>query len=168
MSPCPLPLITAGLSSMELFGWMKAAGRATPGGLKRAGNQPLVHMNQRLVHMNQRLLSDRSRERKVPVTRIGRLFNFGGLAVGLGFGAVAEMAKKSFQPQQKDDAVINPQLAKIFERPWAATSSPDWRSRLEFFEEKPFAAASIGQVHAARMKDGRDVAMKIQVGREWI
>ncbi|XP_010774728.1 chaperone activity of bc1 complex-like, mitochondrial, partial [Notothenia coriiceps] len=39
---------------------------------------------------------------------------------------------------------------------------PDWRSRLEFFEEKPFAAASIGQVHAARMKDGRDVAMKIQ------
>ncbi|KAK1894126.1 Atypical kinase COQ8A mitochondrial [Dissostichus eleginoides] len=274
---------------MELFGWMKAAGRATPGGLKRAGNQRLVHMNQRLVHMNQSLvhmhpsagsarealmkprcaafssfcggaasdnrlkhlreasamfsghtrsftsdnsdnsgnikktdvkphkqvLSDRSRERKVPVTRIGRLFNFGGLAVGLGFGAVAEMAKKSFQPQQKgvlnssaflseanaqrivgtlckvrgaalkigqmlsiqDDAVINPQLAKIFERVRQSADfmppgqmmkavgsdlGPDWRSRLEFFEEKPFAAASIGQVHAARMKDGRDVAMKIQ------
>ncbi|KAF3845554.1 hypothetical protein F7725_008717 [Dissostichus mawsoni] len=175
--------VSSGLSSMELFGWMKAAGRATPGGLKRAGNQPLVHMNQRLVHMNQRLLSDRSRERKVPVTRIGRLFNFGGLAVGLGFGAVAEMAKKSFQPQQKDDAVINPQLAKIFERVRQSADfmppgqmmkalgsdlGPDWRSRLEFFEEKPFAAASIGQVHAARMKDGRDVAMKIQVGREWI
>lgn len=41
---------------------------------------------------------------------------------------------------------------------------PNWRDRLEFFEEKPFAAASIGQVHLARMKDGREVAMKIQVG----
>lgn len=40
---------------------------------------------------------------------------------------------------------------------------PDWRDKLEFFEEKPFAAASIGQVHLARMKDGREVAMKIQV-----
>ncbi|KAK5858019.1 hypothetical protein PBY51_011220 [Eleginops maclovinus] len=171
------------------------------------------------IKPHKQVLSDRSRERKVPVTRIGRLFNFGGLAVGLGFGAIAEVAKKSFQPQQKgdkrsaldssaflseanaqrivrtlckvrgaalkigqmlsiqDDAIINPQLAKIFERVrqsadfmppsqmMKAVSSdlgPDWRDRLEFFEEKPFAAASIGQVHAARMKDGRDVAMKIQ------
>ena len=40
---------------------------------------------------------------------------------------------------------------------------PNWRDKLEYFEEKPFAAASIGQVHAARLKDGREVAMKIQV-----
>uniref|UniRef100_A0A8C2VVK3 Atypical kinase COQ8A, mitochondrial n=1 Tax=Chinchilla lanigera TaxID=34839 RepID=A0A8C2VVK3_CHILA len=39
-----------------------------------------------------------ARERKVPVTRIGRLANFGGLAVGLGFGALAEVAKKSLRP----------------------------------------------------------------------
>uniref|UniRef100_A0AAR2KK55 Atypical kinase COQ8A, mitochondrial n=1 Tax=Pygocentrus nattereri TaxID=42514 RepID=A0AAR2KK55_PYGNA len=39
---------------------------------------------------------------------------------------------------------------------------PNWRDGLEFFEEKPFAAASIGQVHLARLKDGREVAMKIQ------
>lgn len=42
---------------------------------------------------------------------------------------------------------------------------PNWRDKLEYFEERPFAAASIGQVHLARMKDGREVAMKIQVGR---
>lgn len=40
---------------------------------------------------------------------------------------------------------------------------PNWRDKLESFEERPFAAASIGQVHLARMKDGREVAMKIQV-----
>lgn len=43
---------------------------------------------------------------------------------------------------------------------------PNWRDKLEMFEERPFAAASIGQVHLARMKDGREVAMKIQVRRK--
>jgi hypothetical protein len=41
---------------------------------------------------------------------------------------------------------------------------PHWREKLEYFEERPFAAASIGQVHLARLKGGREVAMKIQVG----
>lgn len=40
---------------------------------------------------------------------------------------------------------------------------PNWRDKLEYFEERPFAAASIGQVHLAKMKDGREIAMKIQV-----
>lgn len=43
---------------------------------------------------------------------------------------------------------------------------PNWRDKLESFEERPFAAASIGQVHLARLKDGREVAMKIQVEQE--
>jgi aarF domain-containing kinase len=38
----------------------------------------------------------------------------------------------------------------------------DWRSKLASFEMKPFAAASIGQVHAATLLDGTEVAMKIQ------
>ncbi|XP_077416285.1 atypical kinase COQ8A, mitochondrial isoform X2 [Vanacampus margaritifer] len=146
--------------------------------------------------------------------------SFGGLAVGLGIGAIAEVAKKTFKPQPQqdqkksvldsnaflsetnverivrtlckvrgaalklgqmlsiqDDAFINPQLAKIFERVRQSADfmptkqmmkvingdlGPNWRERLEYFEEKPFAAASIGQVHLARMNDGRDVAMKVQ------
>ena len=41
----------------------------------------------------------------------------------------------------------------------------DWKERLSTFDDKPFAAASIGQVHRATLKDGREVAMKIQVGQ---
>ncbi|XP_033056581.1 atypical kinase COQ8A, mitochondrial [Trachypithecus francoisi] len=164
-------------------------------------------------------LSEHARERKVPVTRIGRLANFGGLAVGLGFGALAEVAKKSLRSEDpsgkkavldsspflseanaerivrtlckvrgaalklgqmlsiQDDAFINPHLAKIFERVRQSADfmplkqmmktlnndlGPNWRDKLEYFEERPFAAASIGQVHLARMKGGREVAMKIQ------
>uniref|UniRef100_A0A669CEK3 Atypical kinase COQ8A, mitochondrial n=1 Tax=Oreochromis niloticus TaxID=8128 RepID=A0A669CEK3_ORENI len=158
------------------------------------------------------VLSEKAREKKVPVTRIGRLVNFGGLAVGLGIGAIAEVVKKSNKKaimdsnaflseanaqrivrtlckvrgaalkigqmlSIQDDAFINPQLAKIFERVRQSADfmptkqmmkviyndlGPNWRDKLEYFEERPFAAASIGQVHLAKMKDGREVAMKIQ------
>ncbi|XP_026146060.1 atypical kinase COQ8A, mitochondrial-like [Carassius auratus] len=176
---------------------------------KRNGSKP-----------HKQMLSERARERKVPVTRLGRLANFGGLAVGLGIGALAEVAKKSLRSEEKngdkkavldsspflseanaerivrtlckvrgaalklgqmlsiqDDAFINPQLAKIFERVRQSADfmpikqmmkalnndlGPNWRDKLDVFEERPFAAASIGQVHLAKMKDGREVAMKIQ------
>jgi aarF domain-containing kinase len=37
-----------------------------------------------------------------------------------------------------------------------------WREQLSHFKADPIASASIGQVHAARMLDGRVVAMKVQ------
>ncbi|MGH0122858.1 UNVERIFIED_CONTAM: hypothetical protein FKN15_008565 [Acipenser sinensis] len=49
---------------------------------------------------HKQMLSERARERKVPVTRIGRLANFGGLAVGLGIGALAEVAKKTLRSEE--------------------------------------------------------------------
>ena len=39
----------------------------------------------------------------------------------------------------------------------------NWRDQLLEFDMKPFAAASIGQVHRGVLKDGRPVAIKIQV-----
>ncbi|KAK1995800.1 putative molecular chaperone [Colletotrichum falcatum] len=45
----------------------------------------------------------------------------------------------------------------------AANLGPEWRELFGEFEEKPVAAASIGQVHRATLKDGgRKVAVKIQ------
>jgi predicted unusual protein kinase regulating ubiquinone biosynthesis (AarF/ABC1/UbiB family) len=38
----------------------------------------------------------------------------------------------------------------------------DWRDRFQSFEDKPAAAASIGQVHRAVWVDGRAVAVKVQ------
>ena len=37
-----------------------------------------------------------------------------------------------------------------------------WRDLYQSFDDKPIAAASIGQVHKAVLKDGREVAVKVQ------
>ncbi|KAH8387177.1 hypothetical protein KR093_005350 [Drosophila rubida] len=78
----------------------------------------------------------------------------------------------------QDTNVVSPQLAKAFERVrQAADYMPDWqvervmttqlgaewRQRLQRFDDKPFAAASIGQVHRGALRDsGMEVAIKIQ------
>ncbi|XP_068609610.1 atypical kinase COQ8A, mitochondrial isoform X2 [Brachionichthys hirsutus] len=192
--------------------------QSTVGGLTAEDIEKARQSKRAEMKPHKQMLSERARERKVPVTRLSRLANFGGLAVGLGIGALAEVAKKSIRLNGdgkkgvldsspfmseanaerivrtlckvrgaalklgqmlsiQDDAFINPQLAKIFERVRQSADfmpikqmtkalnsdlGPNWRDQLESFEERPFAAASIGQVHLARMKDGRDVAMKIQ------
>uniref|UniRef100_A0A671PV33 Coenzyme Q8B n=1 Tax=Sinocyclocheilus anshuiensis TaxID=1608454 RepID=A0A671PV33_9TELE len=77
----------------------------------------------------------------------------------------------------QDNSFINPQLQKMFERArqsadfmpaWQMHKVPEeelesgWKEKLSSFEEKPFAAASIGQVHHGVLPDGREIAMKIQ------
>ncbi|VDO79262.1 unnamed protein product [Soboliphyme baturini] len=38
----------------------------------------------------------------------------------------------------------------------------DWEQLFEKYEEKPFAAASIGEVHRVVLKSGEEAALKIQ------
>ncbi len=39
----------------------------------------------------------------------------------------------------------------------------DWQSKFEWLDEKPIATASIGQVHKAKLLDGPEVALKVQL-----
>lgn len=77
----------------------------------------------------------------------------------------------------QDSEVVGPEIQAIFERVrQSADHMPiaqmrqvisqelgtEWKSLFKSFEEKPFAAASIGQVHKAELADGTIVAVKIQ------
>jgi len=60
----------------------------------------------------------------------------------------------------REDAHFMPigQLAELLEREWGS----GWEARFSRFSFTPLAAASIGQVHEAVLRDGRRLAIKIQ------
>lgn len=77
----------------------------------------------------------------------------------------------------QDESLISPQLAKALERvrqsadfmpEWQVSKvleeqlGTGWREKVADFEMRPFAAASIGQVHWAKLHNGTEVAVKIQ------
>lgn len=77
----------------------------------------------------------------------------------------------------QDESIVNPELAQALERVrksadfmpnWQVEQvlqtqlGETWRQHLSEFEEKPFAAASIGQVHWGKTTNGKEVAIKIQ------
>ncbi|KAK8035394.1 ABC1 family protein [Apiospora rasikravindrae] len=152
------------------------------------------------------------RESKVPSTRFGRLWNYGGLAAGMLGGAITEGFSRGFggggqgsvllsagnmerlvtklsrmrgaalkfgQMMSFQDAkMLPPQIQEVLQRvqdkadympAWqrdrvmAASLGAEWRDLYDEFDEKPIAAASIGQVHRATLKStGEKVAVKIQ------
>src|SRR5499426_1103553 len=56
------------------------------------------------------------------------------------------------------DPMPLPQLHRVLGREYGK----GWRDRFQRFDDEPIAAASIGQVHRARIRDGRELALKVQ------
>lgn len=60
----------------------------------------------------------------------------------------------------RDQANFMPtrQLDQVLRSEWG----PDWRKQFRWFNPRPIAAASIGQVHKALTRDGQELAIKVQ------
>jgi aarF domain-containing kinase len=177
-----------------------------------APTEEVAQLVQDIADTNPSTVVYEMRESKVPSTRLGRLWNYGGLAAGMLGGALSESVRRatgtggdgsyilsaanmdrlvaklsrmrgaalklgqmmSFQDSKMLPPAIQQVLLRVQDsadympayqrdKVLASNLGPEWRELFSSFEEKPMAAASIGQVHSAVLRStGEKVAVKIQ------
>ena len=95
-----------------------------------------------------------------------RLANMRGAAMKM--GQILSMESADFLPREFADALAilrdsaNTMPHTQIRRVMGRELGKGWENRFEHFDYEPVAAASIGQVHRVRTRDGRDLALKIQ------
>ncbi|WP_298333320.1 AarF/ABC1/UbiB kinase family protein [uncultured Erythrobacter sp.] len=101
------------------------------------------------------------------ITRMtDRLSHMRGAAMKM--GQMISMDAGDFLPEElssilgrlRDQANFMPtkQLDQVLKSEWGN----DWRRQFKWFNPRPIAAASIGQVHKAMTRDGQELAIKVQ------
>ena len=143
---------TARLASLPLG----AAGRATVGLGKRLSGQPADAVSAELQQRTAEQLFAVLGQLKGGAMKLGQTLSVFEAAVP------EEMAAPYREALTKLQEAAPPMPVRTVHGVLAQQLGGTWRQRFREFDDAPAAAASIGQVHRATWRDGRDVAVKIQ------
>ena len=102
---------------------------------------------------NAQKVADQLSKLRGAAMKVGQLMSMGGDDM-----LPPEMAEALAKLREQAHHMPPPQLKRVLNEAWGN----GWMSRLGRFDPRPIAAASIGQVHRAKSKDGRDLAIKVQ------
>lgn len=106
-----------------------------------------------LTPANARKITDQLAQMRGAAMKVGQL-----ISMDAGDLLPPEMAAILARLRSDAHAMPQRQVQAVLSANWGAR----WQQRFEPFSFTPIAAASIGQVHRAKTKDGRDLAIKIQ------
>jgi predicted unusual protein kinase regulating ubiquinone biosynthesis (AarF/ABC1/UbiB family) len=143
---------TARLASLPLG----AAGRATLGIGKRLSGRPAEAVTAELQQRTAEQLFAVLGQLKGGAMKLGQTLSVFEAAVPEEVAAPYREALVKLQEEAP------PMPVRTVHAVLAQQLGGRWRERFRHFDDQPAAAASIGQVHRATWRDGRDVAVKIQ------
>ena len=143
-------------SRLARLGWMATgiAGSMVAEGARQLaqGNRPKMS-DLLLTPANARKVADQLAKLRGAAMKVGHL-------VSLETGDLLPPALAEILARLRSNAraMPNEQVAAVLE----SNLGKGWEKRFKHFSYTPLAAASIGQVHRAETRDGRDLAIKIQ------
>lgn len=144
------------LSRMAGMGGVVAgiASRSMLEGVKRLGRGEIPRPSDLLLTAtNITKITDELARMRGAALKLGQLLSMDA-------GEILPRELADLMARVRSDANFMPQeqLNSVLANSWGA----DWKGRFETFEMWPVAAASIGQVHRAKARDGRELAVKVQ------
>jgi len=151
-----LPVPSGRIARFARLGSMAGgiAGNAALGGLRELGRGSRPEWrNLVITPANLRRLTEELAHMRGAAMKVGQLLS-------MDTGEILPPELSGIMARLRDDAHFMPprQLKQVLTAEWG----PDWLRGFERFDVRPVAAASIGQVHRARLRDGRDLAIKVQ------
>lgn len=128
------------------------------GGLAEKGRRLRERAEQELPHVlltadNAKLLAERLARLRGAAMKVGQMLSMEGDSM-----LPKEFAKALEVLRSSAHTMPESQVRQVL----SAEYGPDWQAAFAEFELTPMASASIGQVHRAVAKDGREVAIKLQ------
>ncbi|MEE4539609.1 MAG: AarF/ABC1/UbiB kinase family protein [Erythrobacter sp.] len=130
-----------------------AGGMAAEGARRLASGERISPRDLVLTPGNVQRMTDRLSHLRGAAMKMGQM-------ISLDAGDYLPPELSTILAQLRDQANFMPtrQLDQVLKAEWGN----DWRKRFRWFNPRPIAAASIGQVHKALTRDGQELAIKVQ------
>jgi len=130
-----------------------AGGMVAEGARRLASGESISPRDLILTPGNVQRLTDRLSHLRGAAMKMGQM-----ISLDAGDFLPPELSKILATLRDQANFMPTRQLDQMLKAGWG----PDWRKQFRWFNPRPIAAASIGQVHKALTRDGEELAIKVQ------